>query len=167
MIMKHKFLQYFIGAADNRDEYQLREIYKTLAFSGIFLWYLTLLLMFISLIIDTVHNTLNFSTIALFVLTMVYAINVVLKLRKERLDDTDCASLDEYKVKKRHIKKKSIFTGVLWGVFMLVMMQYIFPYLSDGSIDINWWSVLIWCLAGLAFGTIIYWNSVSKLQKYF
>jgi Ca2+/Na+ antiporter len=165
--MKNKFLKYFIGTIEDRDEYQLREIYKELAFSGILLWYLLLLLMFTSLIIDTIHNTLNFSTIALFVLTMIYAVNIVSRLRKKRLDDTDCASIEEYKVKKRQIKKKSTFLGIIWGVFMLVMMQYIFPFLSYGSIDISWRYVLIWGIAGLAFGTIIYWSSVSKLQKHF
>lgn len=101
MNMKNKFLKYFINTVNDRDEYQLREIYKELAFSGILLWYLTLLIMFISLIIDTVNNTLNFSTIVLFLLVMVYSINIVLRLRKKRLDDTDCASLEEYKDKKK------------------------------------------------------------------
>ncbi|MCG2353485.1 DUF3278 domain-containing protein [Staphylococcus epidermidis] len=165
--MKNKFLKYFINTVDDRDEYQLREIYKELAFSGILLWYLTLLVMFISLIIDTINNTLNFSTIALFLLVMVYSINIVLKLRKKRLDDTDCASLEEYKDKKEKLKKKSTIAGITWGVFMFIMMQYIFLFLSYGSIDVSWWDVLIWGIAGLAFGTIIYWSSVSKLQKHF
>lgn len=167
MNMKNKFLKYFINTVNDRDEYQLREIYKELAFSGILLWYLTLLIMFISLIIDTVNNTLNFSTIALFLLVMVYSINIVLRLRKKRLDDTDCASLEEYKDKKEKLKKKSTIAGITWAVFMFIMMQYIFPFLSYGSIDVSWWGVLIWGIAGLAFGTIIYWSSVSKLQKHF
>lgn len=167
MNMKNKFLKYFINTVDDRDEYQLREIYKELAFSGILLWYLTLLIMFISLIIDTINNTLNFSTIALFLLVIIYSVNIVLRLRKKRLDDTDCASLEEYKYKKGKLRKKSTIAGITWGIFMFIMMQYIFPFLSYGSINVNWWDVLIWGVAGLAFGTIIYWSSVSKLQKHF
>lgn len=165
--MKNKFLKYFINTVDDRDEYQLREIYKELAFSGILLWYLTLLIMFISLIIDTVNNTLNFSTIALFLLVMVYSINIVLRLRKKRLDDTDCASFEEYKDKKEKLKKKiynrRYNVGCLYVHYGAVYFSFFILWLDRRK--------LVRCLdmgnSGLAFGTIIYWSSVSKLQKHF
>lgn len=165
--MKNKFFKRFIGTIEDRDEYQLKEIYKELAFSGILLWYLTLLLMFISLIVDTIHNTLNFLTIALLIVNMIYAINVTSNLRKKRLDDTDCVNIEEYKDKKKQLKKSSTIAGIMWGIFMLVSMQYLLPFLSYGTIDISWSKVLIWVIGGLAFSTIIYWSSVSKIQKYF
>lgn len=165
--MKNKLLKRFIGAIDDRDEFQLQEIHKELAFSGILLWYLTMLLMFASLVVDTIHNTLTFITPALLIINMVYAINVVSKLRKKHLDDTDCASIEEYKEKKKRLKKSSTIAGVAWGIFMLILMQYIFPYLSTGDIDVSWWDVLIWIFAGVCFGTAIYWLSRSKLRKHF
>lgn len=165
--MKNKFVKRFIGTIEDRDEYQLKEIYKELAFSGILLWYLTLLLMFISLIIDTVNNTLNFLTIALLFVNLIYTINITSNLRKNRLSDTDCVTIEEYKNKKKQLKKSSTIAGIMWGIFMLVFMQYLLPFLSYGSIDISWFKVLLWVIAALVFGTIIYWNSVSKIQKHF
>lgn len=166
-MMKNKVLNRFIGAMDDRDEYQLSEIYKELAFSGIVLWYLTTLLMFISLIIDTIQNTLSFGTIALLILNMTYAILTVIKLRRKQLDDTDCASIEEYEEKKKQLKKAMSLAGVQWGLFMLVFMEYVSPYLSTGEINVEWWNIVIWLLGGVGFGLSMYWFSKSKLQKHF
>ncbi|WP_040984794.1 DUF3278 domain-containing protein [Oceanobacillus jeddahense] len=162
--MKNKLLTSFIGAIDDRDEYQQQEIYKELAFSGILLWYLSMLIMLVSLIIDTIHNTFSFSTSALLILNMIYAVMLTSRLRKKQLDSTDCASLEEYQKKKQQLKKSSAFAGVFWGFFMLILMQYVFPYLSTGEIDAGWQHLLIWGAAGILFGTIVYRFSKSKLQ---
>ncbi|MDV2582383.1 hypothetical protein [Alkalibacillus haloalkaliphilus] len=66
--MKNKVINHFVGTLDNRDECQQQEIYKELAFSGIILWYLTMLSMFVSLVIDTMQNTLSFATPSLLII---------------------------------------------------------------------------------------------------
>ncbi|MGY0694570.1 DUF3278 domain-containing protein [Virgibacillus sp. FSP13] len=165
--MKSKLLNRFIGALDERDEYQQQEIYKELAFSGMLLWCLTMLLMLISLVTDTIHNKLSFVTPSLFLINMVYAIFILVRLRKKHLDDTDCASIEEYEDKKKRLRKSSALAGILWGLFMLIMMQYLFPYLSTGEIDVSWQNILIWGIAGIFFGTALYWISKSKLKKQF
>lgn len=165
--MKNKLLTSFIGSIDDRDEYQQQEIYKELALSGMLLWSLSMLIMFISLIIDTMNHTLSFSTSALLIINMIFAVTISFKLRKKHLDSTDCASLEEYQQKKKQLKKASTFAGVLWGVSMLILMQYVFPYLSTGEIDISWQNVLIWGAGGIFFGLISYRFSKSKLQIHF
>lgn len=50
---------------------------------------------------------------------------------------------------------------------MLVTMQYLLPFLSYGAIDISWPKVLLWVIAAIVFSTLIYWISVSKIQKHF
>ncbi|GGN53549.1 DUF3278 domain-containing protein [Oceanobacillus indicireducens] len=165
--MRNKLINRFIGAIDDRDEYQQQEIYKELALSGMLLWYLTMLLMVVGLIVDTIHNKLSFLTPALFIINMVYAGIIMSRLRKKQLDDTDCASIEEYEEKKKRLKKSSTFGGVLWGLFMLIFMQYVFPYLSTGEIDVSWLKVLIWGIGGIFFGSMMYWFSKSKLQKHF
>lgn len=165
--MKNKIINHFIGAIDNRNEYQQQEIYKELAFSGILLWYLTMSLMFISLIIDTIQNTLSLATPLLLVINMIYAIIVMIRIRKKHLDETDCASIEEYEEKRKQLKKASSLAGIQWGLFMLILMEYVSPYLSTGEIDVRWWGILTWALGGMFFGMIMYWLSKSKLKKRF
>jgi len=165
--MKNKLLTTFIGTIDNRDEYQQQEIYKELALSGMLLWTLSMLVMFINLIIDTMHQTLSFSTTALLIINMVYAVTISARVRKKHLDSTDCASLEEYQQKKKQLKKSSTIAGVFWGIFMLIMMQYVFPYLATGEIDVGWQHVLLWGAAGIFFGLALYWFSKSKLLIHF
>ncbi|MFC1283878.1 DUF3278 domain-containing protein [Bacillus paralicheniformis] len=165
--MKNQILNRFIGAVDDRDEYQRYEIYKELAFSGVLLWYLSMLLMFISLIIDTIQNTLSFATPSLFMINMIYGAMIIIKMRKKHLDETDCASIEEYEEKKKRLKKTSFLAGFQWGLSMLVFMEYVSPYLSTGEINVSWWNILIWVLGGIFFGMTMYWFSKSKLQKHF
>ncbi|GIO17553.1 hypothetical protein J18TS1_06530 [Oceanobacillus oncorhynchi subsp. incaldanensis] len=165
--MKNKLLTSFIGTIDNRDEYQQQEIYKELALSGMLLWTISMLVMFVNLIIDTMHQTLSFSTTALFIINMFYAVTISARLRKKHLDNTDCASLEEYQQKKKQLKKSSTFAGFFWGFFMLAMMQYVFPYLSTGETNASWQSVLIWGAAGIFLGLGLYWFSKSKLLIHF
>lgn len=165
--MKNKLLNRFIGVIEDRDEYQQGEIHKELAFSGMLLWILTMLLMSICLVIDTIHDRLSFETLSLLIINMIYAIYIVVRLRKKHLYDTDCASLAEYEEKKRWLKKSSILAGVLWGFFMLIFMQYLLPYSSTSEIDVSWPKILIWIVVAALFGTILYWFSKSKLKRHF
>lgn len=165
--MKNQILNRFIGVMDDRDEYQLFEIHKQLAFSGILLWYLSMILMFISLVIDTTQNTLSFSTPALLIINMVYAVMTLIRLRKKQLDETDCASIEEYEEKKKQLKKTSFIIGIQWGLFMIVFMGYVSPYLSTGEIDVSLPVILTYALGGIFFGGTMYWFSKSKLKKHF
>ncbi|RCW63078.1 hypothetical protein [Saliterribacillus persicus] len=165
--MKNQVLNRFIGVVDDRDEYQRYEIYKQLAYSGILLWYLSMLLMFINLIIDTIQNTLSFATPSLFIINMGYAIMAIVKIRKKDLDEIDCASTEEYIEKKKALKKASSLAGFQFGLFMLIFIEFVSPYLVAGEIDVRWWNILIWIFSGLFFGIIMYWFSKSKLQKHF
>ena len=80
--MKNKLLNHFIGVMDDRDEYQQQEIYKELAFSGMLLWSLSMLLMLVSIVIDTIQNTISFSTPALLMINMIYAFYITIRLLK-------------------------------------------------------------------------------------
>lgn len=165
--MNKKLLNLFIGAIDERDEYQQQEIYKEFAFSGIVLWFFTMLLMFLSIVLDTIHDQLSFITLSLLAINMLYAIYVTRRLQKKQLHSTDCASLEEYKEKKKRLKKSSALAGSLWSIFMVIVMQYLFPYLSTGEINVSWANILTWFVAGGAFSVALYWFSKSKLIKHF
>ncbi|MFA9560157.1 hypothetical protein ACERII_22840 [Evansella sp. AB-rgal1] len=165
--MKNNILNSFIGVVDDRDEYQRHEIYKELAYSGIVLWHLTMLLMFVSLIIDTIQKTSSFATLALFIINMIYAIMTIIKLGKKNLDETDCASIEEYEEKKKQLKKMSIIGGFQWGLFMIFLLEYVLPYLRNGVLDVSWFNVVVWSIGGMFFGLITYWFSRSKLKKYY
>jgi len=165
--MKNKLLNHFIGVMDDRDEYQQQEIYKELAFSGVLLWYLSMLLMLVSIVVDTVQNTMSFSTPALLIINMIYAFYITIRMRKKEVDSTDCASIEEYEEKKKYLKKKCTFGGIIVSLTVLLFNQYLFPYLSTGEINTSWANLLSGVIAGLFFGFVMYWFSKSKLQKHF
>ncbi|RPF50654.1 DUF3278 domain-containing protein [Aquisalibacillus elongatus] len=163
--MKQKLLKQFIGVLDDRDEYQKHEIYKELAFSGIVLWYLSMTLMFVSLVMDTMSNQISLVTVLLFLVNMVYAFMITIRIRKKGLDETDCESEEEYINKIKQLKKSSTLAGVFWGLTMLVLMDYIFPYISTGNITFNAVNLVTWALGGSVFGAVFYFVSKSRLKK--
>ena len=165
--MKNQILNRFIGVIDNRDEYQTQEIYKELAFSGMLLWGLTMLLMFISLVIDTIKNEVSFITLALLIVNLVYSSLLMVRLNRKQLDNSDCATIEEYNAKKSRLKRACTIAGIQWGLFMVILMEYIFPFLSKEAIQLSWINILIWFAGGLFFGIVMYAISKAKLKKYF
>ncbi|MFD3448849.1 DUF3278 domain-containing protein [Microbacteriaceae bacterium 4G12] len=155
----------FIGALSERDEYQKQEINKELAFSGMMLWYLSMLAMFVMLIIDTIHNTISVGTILIFLINMVYAGYLMGKIEKKKLNDTECTTEEEYLEKKKLLQKQSSKAGVLWGFQMFILMSYIFPYLRSGKVSISLFDVIIWSCGGIFFGGAIYVVGLFNLKK--
>lgn len=157
--------QRFIGFVDTRDEYQQKEMDHILAMNTIWMFYLMVLLLLVSLAVDTMHHTLTVGTISLFFLLEIMSVYVMTKIRKKGLDNTEWETKEEYQQKISYLRKKSIFSGIQWGSMMLFMVDFLFPYLSNEVIDINWYSLLIWVFAGALFGTLMYFINKSKLTK--
>ncbi|MFP7494390.1 DUF3278 domain-containing protein [Terribacillus saccharophilus] len=164
--MKDKILNHFIGVMDNRDEYQKQEIHKELAFSGILLWCLTMLVMLVSLINDTIQSDVSLVTVCLFIINMVYAAIITTRIRKKHLDETDCMTQEEYEQKKCQIKKSTAFIGIIWGTAMFITNDYILPFLSKEEVSIGWESI-VWVCGGVFFGMTMYAFSKMKLKKHF
>ncbi|MGM7634437.1 DUF3278 domain-containing protein [Bacillus sp. Hm123] len=162
---KEKVYSHFIGAISERDEYQKQEINKELAIAGIGLWYLNMLAMLIMLIVDTMNDTISIGTIIVFFVNMIYANYLVWKLKKKGLNDTECATEEEYLQKKRQLKKSGVKAGVLWGFQMFIFMSYISPYLSSGDISVSLFDVILWSCAGAFFGIAMYGLALSNLKK--
>lgn len=55
--------------------------------------------------------------------------------------------------------------GVQWGLFMLIMMDYIFPALDGEQIRIDLISVVIWICGGAFFGGTMYLFGKRKITK--
>lgn len=165
--MKEQIINRFIGVIDNRDEYQKQEIFKELAFSGIILYFFTIILMVGSFVIDTINNEISLITPALIILNIAYAGFITMRLNKKQLDVTDCVTPEEYELKKSKLKKSSTFAGLQWGLSMLLLMEYIFPLIGREKITFSWIQVIPWCLGGVAFGVCIYAFSNSKLRKHY
>jgi hypothetical protein len=163
--MKEQIFRRFVGAFDERDEYQNNEIYKELAFSGIILYYFTMLIMVISLIIDTITNNFSIITPALILLNVVYAGIITYRLNKKQLDMTDCATAEEYEMKKKRLKRTSTFAGIFWGLAMILWMEYIMPLLGGEEVIFSWIDALIWLIGGIVFGVCIYSYAKSRLIK--
>ncbi|MES5849433.1 MULTISPECIES: DUF3278 domain-containing protein [unclassified Bacillus cereus group] len=162
---EEKLYKHFIGAIDERDEYQKQEINKELAFSGMILWYLNMIAMFIMLIVDTINNTMSIGTIITFIINMIYAGYLIRNIEKKKLNDTECTTKEEYLEKKKKLKKQSLKAGIYFSFQMFILMCYIFPYLSSGTISISLFDIIIWSGGGIFFGVSIYLVALSNLKK--
>ena len=163
--MKDSILNQFIGVFDERDEYQKQEIYKELAVSGVVFYYLSMLLMLVSLIIDTFNNEMSIITPILVVLNVSYSGYIGYRLSKKKLDTSDCATPEEYERKKAELKRSCIMAGMQWGLWMIVMMEYILPFIAGEELSVSWIAILVWSIGGLALSVFLYLVSKSKLQK--
>ncbi len=162
---KEKVYNNFIGTISERDEYQKQEINKELAIAGIGLWWLNMLVMLIMLLVDTMNHTISIGTIFIFLINMIYTNYLIFKLKKKGLNDTECATEEEYLKHKKTLKKAGLKAGVLWGFQMFVFMTYILPYLGSEEISVSLFDVVLWGCAGAFFGLSMYIIALLNLKK--
>ena len=163
--MKENIINKFIGAFDERDEYQKQEIYKELAFSGIIFYYMSMFLMVISLIIDTFKNELSLITPILVMINIGYSGYIAFRLNKKQLDISYCMTSEEYNIKKAKLRRSSVSVGIQWGFWMIIMMEYILPFIGGEALSLSWFNMMIWLIGGLLLGVFLYFVSKSKLKK--
>lgn len=82
-------LKHNIGYLDERDEYQQGVIYETLATANLYLSYLLIICMVISLIFDGVNHSLTFGTFALAALQFGNSCYILNKLKKSGAYETE------------------------------------------------------------------------------
>nr|WP_144492683.1 MULTISPECIES: DUF3278 domain-containing protein [Bacillus cereus group] len=162
---REKIYTTFIGAINDRDEYQKQEIDKELAFAGVGLWYLNMLAMLIMLIIDTMNQTTSVGTIIIFLINIIYSNYVIFKMKKGKLNVTECGTKEEFLEQKNLLKKSSFKAGISWGLQMFVFMCYVFPYLSSEKISISLFDICLWSGGGIVFGLFMYVVSLLNLKK--
>ena len=165
--MKNQIFNHFIGAIDERDEYQQQEIYKELAFSGILLYYTTMLLMMISFIIDLVTQSFSFITPILLVVNIGYSFLIVMRTNKKEWMSTDCATPEEYAMNIQKLKRSNTFVGICWGLMMLFWMEYLMPLISGEEVSFSWIGLISWGIGGVLFGVAMYYFAKSKLEKHY
>lgn len=163
--LEEKLFKRYIGYIDDRDEYQKSVIYMILAKLNMYLFYLTSILMLISLLFDTIHHRFTFGTFALFFIQQFNAYYILIKLRKSRVDITEFYDNNTYQNQLKKLKKQSSVAGIQWAFFMIVMNNYILPTISGDSIILNLNSFIIWILGGVFFGVIIYFFGKVKIKK--
>ena len=165
--MKDSILNHFIGAVDDRDEYQKQEIYKELALSGIIFYHLSMLLMVVSIVIDTFNNEMSIITPILLILNVGYSGYIGYRLSKKRLDTSDCATPEEYDAKKAQLKRSCMIASMQWVLWMIIMMEYVLPFIGGENLSLSWIPMLAWLIGGIVLGFFLYFVSKSKLQKQF
>ncbi|CAM4408630.1 hypothetical protein [Paenibacillus typhae] len=163
--LEKRMLKPFIGYLDERDEYQQGEIYKILAGACMHAFYLTTGLMLISLIVDTINRTFTFGTIALFIVNQLVSYNILFRLRKTGIAETEYDIEADYKKIITGLRKKFTLAGIQWGFTMLILMEFLLPALAGEELEIHWFSPLIWFISGAAFGVVTYFFKKEMLKK--
>ncbi|MFC6653480.1 DUF3278 domain-containing protein [Paenibacillus rhizoplanae] len=163
--MEKRMLKPFVGYMEERDEYQRGEIHRVLAGACMHALYLTSGLMLISLIMDTIHHTFTFGTMALFIVQQFVAYYILIRLRKTGVAETEYDIDADYEKTIKALKKKFFLAGAQWGFTMLVLMEFLFPALAGEKIEIHLFNILVWCIMGAAFGIITYFLQKRNIKK--
>jgi hypothetical protein len=163
--LEEKLFKHYIGYLDERDEYQQSVIYKTLAKVNMYSFYLISILMMGSLVFDSVNHRFTFGTVALFFIQQFNAYYISIKLRKSGVDETEFYDNTTYLLQLKKLKKQAVMAGTQWGLWMLIMMDYIFPALEGEQIRIDLISVIIWICGGAFFGGAMYLFGKLKITK--
>lgn len=163
--LEKKMLKPFVGYLEERDEYQQGEIYKILAGACMHAFYLTTVLMLISLIVDTMNRTFSFGTIALFIVNQLVSYYILFRLRKTGIAETEYDIEADYQKTIKTLKKKFTLAGIQWGFTMIVLMEFLLPALAGEELKIRWSSLLIWFIGGAAFGVVTYFLQKRNIKK--
>lgn len=163
--LEEKLFKHYIGYLDERDEYQKSIIYNTLAKVNMYSFYLISILMMGSLIFDSINHQFTFGTFALFFIQQFNAYYIFIKIRKSGVDTTEFYDNTTYILQLKRLKKQSMMAGIQWGLWMLIMMEYIFPVLEGEKIEVGLISFVIWTCGGAFFGGTMYLFGKLKLKK--
>ncbi|MEK5447620.1 DUF3278 domain-containing protein [Paenibacillus sp. FSL R7-0331] len=164
--LEKRMLKPFVGYLEERDEYQQGEIHKILASACMHAFYVTTALMLISLIVDTINGTFTFGTIALFIVNQFVAYYIQIRLKKTGIAETEYDAEADYERTILRLKKKFIFAGAQWGFTMLILMEFLLPALAGEKLEIHLFSILIWLLAGAAFGICTYFLQKRNIKMF-
>lgn len=163
--LEKKLLKHSIGYLGERDEYQQGVIYKTLATSNIYSFYLLTFCMMVSFIFDSINHKLTFGTFALFFIQQFNAYYILIKLRKSEVDKTEFDDNATYSTQIKKLRKQIIIAAIQWGFSMFVIMEYIFPTLWGERINIGLFQILVWICGATFFGVSCYIIAKSRLKK--
>lgn len=148
-----------IGARDPLDEAQEAEVNRVLAGLASWSFYLTSVLMMISLGMD-VHRAgeidVTFGSLALLILQQFAAWYLILRMRKSRVHDVRTASGTDYRRELVRAKKSAAWAGLYWGVFMMATMNWLLPAIAGQPFNTDIVHHLVWLVGGAFFGWIMY-----------
>lgn len=159
-----KLVRRYIGYFGKRDDSQKTKIYEVLANANILTFYLTTILMLVSLIWDSIHQQFTVGTFLLFAVQQFNSYYIVFKLKKYMPQQTEFYDEESYSLAIKTLKIKGIWAGLDWGVSMFMWMTLIFPILWHDPIRITWWNSLIWVITGFFFGLTMYLFSKGQLK---
>lgn len=162
--LETKMLRRYVGYSGERDEYQRGKIYEILANANMLTFYLTTILMMVSLVCDSIHQQFTLGTFLLLIIQQFNSIYILVKVRKYQVQKTEYYDEESYRLAVKTLKVKGFWAGLDWGFWMFIWMTFISPSLWGDPIRVSWWNILLWSLAGFFFGFTMYLFSKSQLK---
>lgn len=148
-----------IGVRGPLDEASEAEVNRVLAGLASWSFYLTTVLMTISLGMD-VHRAgeidVTFGSVALLILQQFAAWYLIIRMRKSRVHDVRTESETDYRQEIVRAKRSAAWAGLCWGVFMMATMNWLLPFIAGLPINTDIVHHLIWLVGGVLFGWILY-----------
>lgn len=160
-----KLLPVFVGLETERDEYQLIEGRKIMAYCHVYSFYAVSIAMLLSLLYDLYFETLSIGTLLLLFIQQATAAYTFAITRKLNIDIDEVYNYETYKNRLKTLRVKSFKIGLFFGSVMYVWMELIFPHFIGESINLNLKSIVRYIISGIFFGTVMYFAAKSKIIK--
>ncbi|WP_017472933.1 DUF3278 domain-containing protein [Amphibacillus jilinensis] len=161
--MKTKLINRILGFSRDRDEFQYQEIYRILGNTGMWLWCISMVYMFVRLFfINYQQASPSIDYFFILVLNLTYAGVITIRLRVSKVDIEEIYSYQDYMIIKKKIKWQAVFMGITWGLQMFTLMG-LFDFLYTGTYTYGFIHLTIWLCGGALFGTFMYFSGKSKL----
>ncbi|MDO4231967.1 MAG: hypothetical protein Q4D19_07540 [Lautropia sp.] len=163
--LKKHLKRRLVGAPAELDAQQERAVNEVLADAGTYAFYLLLVLMLVSLVLDVSRDTVSFGTMAMLGVILFVCVYLLKRLGRSRVLDDKPGSLAEYEQSLSRLKRRSVLGAFGWGVSMFVVMNYVFPWLQGKPFITGLVPALIWGAAGVVWGVFVYLASKRSIRK--
>ena len=164
---ENKLINWFVGSAEDRDEYQRSVIFETLAKENMISFWLITIGMLVSLCYDlAVLKTVSAGTIILFLLLYFKSLYMTIVLRKKGLVQSEYYDKASYQRAVDRLKHKSVIVAVQFGLGLWIIGLIIDKF-SGEAIIINrsfWINLIVDLLSGPLFAICMYFFAKTQLK---
>lgn len=158
-----------LGRRQALDDGERQRLDRVLADGAILVfYYLGTVLMVISLVVDAYTHqriTVSFGTAALLGIQLVFSMYVIRASKKAGLSAPEPLPSSDHALAHKRLKCESLLAGLGWGIFMMLVMNVLLPWLAGQPVKQDLFQWLIWFVGGSVFGWLMYRQGKRQIRS--